>query len=394
MATTLRCRFDLARHRTLALLSLGVASASSCNGPSEASAQVVARPPIRPSRSPGSHWDPVPPDERPHTRGCQSGMVCTIPVARPTTGSAAPAPFAQCDTGLSPAAVGMTAEHHAMTFSVEATRAERRSTPGACCYGWRETHCRGRALRSADGRSIVADTLPRAGWLMSPSERSPAVDARHEAIGAYWTEQAAAEHASVATFAREALDLMALGAPSELVRDAHLAALDEVEHARIAYAEASRWIGRDLGPASLQGVSCGRTAPDLAALVDRTLRDGCLGESSAALEAEHSAGCIDDPATRSAVERIARDEAEHSALAWRTVEWALGVGGPSVRDRVAIFADTLRSDLASDWDHRDVVEGELARYGVVSPDVSAAVLRATAREVVLPVVERLLAGGH
>ena len=43
-----------------------------------------------------------------------------------------------------------------------------------------------------------------------------------------WRLSGLAEHSSVAAFARAALELMAVGAPAELVADAHQAAIDEV----------------------------------------------------------------------------------------------------------------------------------------------------------------------
>ena len=49
--------------------------------------------------------------------------------------------------------------------------------------------------------------------------------------------------AEIASFARTSLDLLALGAPADLVAETHRAALDEIEHARIAYALASAFSG-------------------------------------------------------------------------------------------------------------------------------------------------------
>jgi hypothetical protein len=59
------------------------------------------------------------------------------------------------------------------------------------------------------------------------------------------------EHASVASFARFSLQLMAAGAPASLVEAAHRAALDEIEHARLTFRLASRYEGRALGPGPL-----------------------------------------------------------------------------------------------------------------------------------------------
>ncbi|MBK7581241.1 MAG: hypothetical protein IPI67_13630 [Myxococcales bacterium] len=62
------------------------------------------------------------------------------------------------------------------------------------------------------------------------------------------TEIAGLEHSSIASFAKVALDLPALGAPPELVAATHHAALDEIEHATLAYAVASGIERRRAGP--------------------------------------------------------------------------------------------------------------------------------------------------
>src|SRR6185437_10815965 len=54
-----------------------------------------------------------------------------------------------------------------------------------------------------------------------------------------WTVLALLEHASVASFARVSLQLLAVGAPGDLVGATHQAALDEIRHARLCFALAS-----------------------------------------------------------------------------------------------------------------------------------------------------------
>ena len=72
-----------------------------------------------------------------------------------------------------------------------------------------------------------------------------------ERAAAWWLRAALLEHASIASFARFSLELLRYGAPPELVVGAHRAALDEVAHARLAFALASSWSGRDLGPGAM-----------------------------------------------------------------------------------------------------------------------------------------------
>src|SRR5690606_21383764 len=109
----------------------------------------------------------------------------------------------------------------------------------------------------ACGRPFVGEAGPvrapataRDDWrtLLAAPPVEPALRPR---LAAYWARIAGDEHASVASFARFILDLLAVGAPPELVLGAQQALADEVEHARIGYALASLYEGTGVGPGPL-----------------------------------------------------------------------------------------------------------------------------------------------
>jgi hypothetical protein len=186
-----------------------------------------------------------------------------------------------------------------------------------------------------DGEARAASPRARDDWrgevVVDRSGLSPAA---REALVAHYTAMAALEHASVASFARFSLELLALGAPSELVTEAHKAALDEVEHARTAFAIASRLAGQVIGPDKLPAA----TAPlgaSVEAFVASLVMEGCVGETLGAAEGLDVARRVEDPALRAALERIAADEERHAALAWRTLKWALEVFGGEAREAAA-----------------------------------------------------------
>ena len=66
-------------------------------------------------------------------------------------------------------------------------------------------------------------------------------------IGLEWLQQAEAEHASIASFARHTLQLMSIGASSELISRSQQASIDEIEHAKMCYGFASKFIGTKEG---------------------------------------------------------------------------------------------------------------------------------------------------
>jgi hypothetical protein len=130
------------------------------------------------------------------------------------------------------------------------------------------------------------------------------------------------EHASVASFARATLQLLAAGAPPDLVADTQRAAEDEVRHARLAYGLASAYAGRAVGPGALD-VRDAAPALGLRAIVRALVDEACIGETIGAAEAAEEARTCREPWLGEQLRELAADEARHAALAWRTLRWAL-----------------------------------------------------------------------
>jgi hypothetical protein len=149
------------------------------------------------------------------------------------------------------------------------------------------------------------------------------------------------EHASVAAFARFQLQLLALGAPANLVQGAAEAMMDEIRHTQKGFALASGYLGEALspGPLDLSGVFSKGDAAD--ALREAVL-EGCVGETCAALEAEHAYAAATDPSVRAALSEIAEDERQHALLAWRFVGWLLAAK-PALSDvALAVLRESKR----------------------------------------------------
>jgi hypothetical protein len=205
-----------------------------------------------------------------------------------------------------------------------------------CCYAI----CRGpvppcgRPLVDATGAARVSAIVARAGWegrtALVPGSRSA-----HPAAGAIrdaWLADAAMEHASVAAFGRFALELLAVGAPSELVEDAHRAAIEEIEHARLCLAVAAAFDASPvpLGPGPLPLGAVGLRG-DLASVAASAAEESCCGEVFAALALSRARDACADDAVRSVLSRIAEDEARHGELGFRFVAWAWQSGDAAVR---------------------------------------------------------------
>ena len=85
---------------------------------------------------------------------------------------------------------------------------------------------------------------------------------------------------------------------------------------------ASAYAGQCVGPAALP--VDGALADDTRRGIVATLvREGCIGETVAALEAAEAREHATDPVVRAVLQQIAADETRHAELAWRALRWAL-----------------------------------------------------------------------
>lgn len=271
------------------------------------------------------------------------------------------------------------AYHNAITLKQRAA-----GKKDACCYA-QEVMCTppwvGRALRDDDHAVLRAPSARRRDWSREHASIADELSAEQRAaVAAHYAEVAAGEHASVASFAHTSLELMSLGAPPELLAETHRAALDEIEHARLAYALASAY-GAPVGPGPLP-MKRGY-APTRSELAVSTLRDACIPEAVGALLAAEVARAATAPAVRDAMKRIAEDEARHAELAFRTLAWAVRTGGSDVARAVE---DALADAAAPEPGGAPA----LPSHGLLGAATERAWIARAMTDVVVPCVTALL----
>jgi len=258
----------------------------------------------------------------PFGHGCGFEIVCNPPHTKPPAAHAK-APFERCAASVPAKADSALGEG---VFDEELTKTRFTNAP-TCCYKVPRTLCGG-------GRPLVAEEGARLATFVSRNDYAylgePSGPARRDlGVAARHLRDAACEHASVASFARVSLVLIALGAPPALLADVHAAAADEVRHAQVFCALAARRGAPALGPGplSLEGVTLGAS---VAELVTETLRDGCVSEARALLdlEARLTEG---DSVERLHLARIVEDEGRHVELAWKVLAWAVRAHGAEAR---------------------------------------------------------------
>jgi hypothetical protein len=250
---------------------------------------------------------------------------------------------------------------------------------------------------SIDGAERLAPSVVRSDWYSSNADfdRTAAERASSSAaIAQGWREQALMEHASVAAFARFSLQLLQLGAPADLVAAAAAAMQDEIRHARACFDLARRHSSEDVGPGPL-AMDGALDSMDPTAIVLDALREGCICETVAAIEASEALQHCEDPAARAVLERIAVEEGQHAELAWRFVAWALETR-PALAQQVreAFEQELAGARPGQERAPRDVAasDRELARHGLLSPALRAALRDRVLAGVVAPCAKALLAG--
>jgi len=268
------------------------------------------------------------------------------------------------------------------------------SVTDSCCYIAHmmvdEYYCMGRPF-SVHGEARVASAVARDDW---PDAVHPDVGDLDEdtraALASAWEQDALYEHASIASFARFVMDLLAVGAPPALVRDAQRAMADEIRHAELCFGMASAYRGTPVGPGPLQVEDGLGGRNDLATIAVAAAIEGCVNETLATLVAHAAAASATDPAAVGALEEIATDESRHSALAWRFVAWACRQDD-GVRRAVAKAFDDASAGGDGQADPDGVNLCKMRDHGQLGAAERHRVIAGGFGEVVLPAVRTLMA---
>jgi hypothetical protein len=332
---------------------------------------------------------------------CASGEICfceypvgrCIPADCTTDADCGPSSF--CSTYLGPSMP-------ACAFYVDGASCQK---SGDACRG-DECNC---AMVGGDrkcveglggcGRPFLVDGIerralaePRRDWVATGrapehlAELAPNVRAK---LAEHWALAGLLEHASIAAFARFSLELLALGAPPDLVADATQAMADETRHAGMCFSLASAY-GAPVGPGPLPVGDCLNT-PTLESVVMTVLLEGCIGETVAAAEARELARVASDPVVRETLELISSDETRHAALAYRFVRWVLERGDATLRGLVrdVLMRELGKARVAAASTEIDDDSDALA-LGLPTASFRASLRRDVLERVVTPCFESML----
>src|SRR5690349_6474279 len=117
-----------------------------------------------------------------------------------------------------------------------------------------------------------------AGAASNPMTRDDLTAEQRSAVGEAWIQMGLGEHASIAAFGRLVLDLIAAGAPPELLTGAASALKDEIRHAQLCFGIARQFNGRPASPGRLVLEDAPAPVGDPAALLEGVIFEGCFAE--------------------------------------------------------------------------------------------------------------------
>lgn len=171
-------------------------------------------------------------------------------------------------------------------------------------------------------------------------------------VAANWTEQARDEHASVAAFAMLQLELLAHGAPADLVARTLQASQEELAHVtacEMLSGKPKAYLSLALPEHELQ-LSLRK---DHAGLVSRSLREGAAPEGRAAIKLwsqAHAELRHGRPSRAKLLWAMGHDEARHAELAHDVAIWAAASGGVampvvSVTPSGIIFEESTQAEV-------------------------------------------------
>jgi hypothetical protein len=264
---------------------------------------------------------------------------------------------------------------------------------GDCCYDIEAVNIPcyvGRTFFLDEG-TLRAELRDGGGWHapLRPDVRHLSAATR-AALAEAWARDGVFEHASVASFCRFSMQLLALGAPAELVRDVHAGAIDEVRHAELCLGLASAYAGRTLEPGPLPFPASVTLDAELASVAAESAMEGCIGETVAAVQAFDALASATDPAVIAVLETTVADETRHAELGWRFIAWALDAGGEDVRAAVIRAFSSFRPAPPRVEDLGAVSLDDYAAHGRQPATVARAIAEETLRDVVGPALCALL----
>ncbi len=220
---------------------------------------------------------------------------------------------------------------------------------------------------------------------LSPAERSRLAET--------WTRRSAAEYLAVSTFAVLAIDLVAAGAPADVLSLCMRAGIDEVRHAELCLRMIEIYSGKRLQPPpGMSSLPDDPERPKLHQALANTLLVSCVSETYATTVLTATRDLTKDPVAHAVLTSIYSDEVMHARLGWSYLRYALERGGQGAIDAAAAMVPVALRGVANVVERErpiGVVTDKVRDHGLMTPAEERVIYSACVREVLVPGFEAL-----
>ncbi len=218
-------------------------------------------------------------------------------------------------------------------------------------------------------------------------------DAERERLAATWTRRAAAEYLAVSTFSVLAIDLVAAGAPADILSLCLRAGIDEVRHAELCLRMIEIYGGKQiLPPPGMSSLPDDPTRPRLLQALANTMLVSCVSETYATTILSATRDLTVDPVAEAVLTSIYSDEVMHARLGWSYLRYALDRGGPSAIAAAAAMVPIALRGVANVVE-RERPTGEVTdrvrEHGLMTAAEEREIFSSCVREVLVPGFEAL-----
>jgi hypothetical protein len=218
-------------------------------------------------------------------------------------------------------------------------------------------------------------------------------DAERARLAETWRRRAAAEYLAITTFAVLAIDLVAAGAPADVVSHCVRSQLDEIRHAELAIRMHEIYGGKRIQPpAGMSNLPDDRKMPKLHQAAANTLLVSCVSETYATTVLTATRDITTDPVALAVLTSIYSDEVMHARMGWSYLRYAIEKGGDGVIKAAAAMVPVALRGVANVIERErpigEVTEA-IRKHGLMTAAEERVIYSGCVREVLVPGFEAL-----
>jgi hypothetical protein len=248
----------------------------------------------------------------------------------------------------------------------------------------------GTPLEAEHHRLMRRRSVPIVWSETTVAELSPDERAR---LAGTWTRRSAAEYLAVSTFAVLAIDLVAAGAPADVLSLCMRAGIDEVRHAELCLRMVEIYGERRIAPPpGMSSLPDDPKRPKLHQALANTLLVSCVSETYATTVLTATRDLTEDPVAHAVLTSIYSDEVMHARLGWSYLRYALERGGQGAIDAAAAMVPIALRGVANVVERErpiGEVTDKVRAHGLMTPAEERVIYSSCVREVLVPGFEAL-----